>query len=405
MNILFVTLPFSTSKVSVFYDDLLLEFVKNGDNVYVACANERGCGEHPGLSEYKSITVLRIPTGKITGNVGIVEKGISTMLMDYQFKRAIKKYYNNLHVDLILYPTPPITLVNTVKYLKKKTGAKTYLLLKDIFPQNAVDLGMLKTTGLKSIMYKMFRKKEKDFYEISDHIGCMSPANVKYLLDHNPEVKKDIVEVCPNSVFPPKAKLSRADVDSSKLREKYNIPADAVIFLYGGNLGKPQGIDFLVNCLRAEKSNRKAFFLIVGEGSEYNKLKKYVDEDKPQNAILLDYLPKAEYQAIANTCDVGMIFLDYNFTIPNFPSRFLNYLSSSIPVLVATDPVCDMGTIAEEHGFGYRCLSNDVKAFSNVVDKFIQADRNAMGDKAWDYFMDNYTVEKVRKIILSHFEN
>lgn len=403
MNILFVTLPFSTSKVGVFYDDLLLEFVHNGDKVYVACANERGCGEAPGLSEYKGMTVLRIPTGKITGQVGLIEKGVSTLMMDFLYKRAIKKYYKDIKVDLILYPTPPITLVNTISYLKKKTGAKTYLLLKDIFPQNALDLGMLTKGGLKGVMYRMFRKKEKKFYAISDHIGCMSPANVEYVLKHNPEVNPDIVEVCPNSIFPPSIKPDRRKEDSAEIKEKYHIPNDAVIFLYGGMLGKPQGIDFLVKCLDKEKNNKNAFFLVIGDGAEYHLLKEYMEKEKPSNAVLLDYLPKQEYQAIANKCDVGMIFLNYNFTIPNFPSRFLNYLTSCIPVLVATDPVCDMGKIAEENGFGYSCLSNDVNGFSKIVERFIQADRVAMGEKGWDFFMENYTVERGRNIIMSHF--
>lgn len=403
MNILFVTLPFSTTKTQIFYDDLLLEFVRNGDHVYVACANERGCEEKSGLSEYKGMTVLRIPTGKITGQVGLIEKGISTLMMDYLYKKAIKKYYYNLKVDLILYPTPPITLVNTISYLKKKTGAKTYLLLKDIFPQNALDLGMLKESGIKGFLYRMFRKKEKKFYAISDHIGCMSPANVKYVLNHNPEVDPSIVEVCPNSVFPPANIPNRRNIDSTPLRAKYNIPEDAVIYLYGGNLGKPQGIDFLVKCLNKEKDNKKAFFLIIGEGSEYSMIKKFIEEVNPANAILLDFLPKTEYQTIVNLCDVGMIFLNYNFTIPNFPSRFLNYLTSAIPVLVATDPICDMGQIAEDNGFGFACLSNDIDGFSKIIEKFGKADRITMGEKGWKYFIDNYTAERGRSIILSHF--
>lgn len=402
MNVLFLTLPFSTSKVAVFYDDLLLEFVNNGDKVYVACANEKGCGEEAGISAYKGITVLRIPTGKITGNVGLIEKGISTLMMDSQFKRAIKKYYKDLKVDLILYPTPPITLVNTVVYLKKKTGARTYLLLKDIFPQNAVDLGMLKTSGLKGLLYKMFRRKEKAFYKVSDNIGCMSPANVKYILEHNNGINPNIVEVCPNSMFPPKEKPNRSFNDNSFLKTKYHVPEEAVIFLYGGNLGKPQGIDFLVDCLRAEKGNNNVFFIIVGEGSEYHKLRAFVDNEKPDNTILLDYMPKADYQGIANVCDVGMIFLDYNFTIPNFPSRFLNYISAGIPVLVASDPVCDMGDIAEENYFGYKCFSNNVHGFVDAIDKFVSSDRESMGERAWQYFLDNYTVKKGREIIISH---
>lgn len=404
MNILFVTLPFSTSKVSVFYDDLLLEFVNNGDKVYVACANEKGCGEKAGISEYKGMTVLRIPTGKITGQVNSIEKGLSTMMMDYQFKRAIKKYYSDIKIDLILYPTPPITLVNTIGYLKNITGAKTYLLLKDIFPQNAIDLGILRKTGIRGIIYRMFRQKEKKFYSISDYIGCMSPANVKYILEHNKEIDSKKVEVCPNSIFPPKDIPNRHNVDSEYLRNKYNIPQDAVIFLYGGNLGKPQGVDFLIECLREEQHNKQAFFLVIGSGAECYKLNSFINTEKPNNIVLLDYLPKNEYQKIANICDVGMIFLDYHFTIPNFPSRFLSYLSSAIPVLIATDKVCDMGKIAQDNGFGYYCGSNDVDEFSKIVNKFIISDRVRMGVKAWKYFLENYTVEKGRKIILSHLE-
>ena len=111
--------------------------------------------------------------------------------------------------------------------------------------------------------------------------------------------------------------------DSSAIREKYNIPEDAVIFLYGGNLGKPQGIPSLIKCLDNQKGNRKAFFIVIGKGSEYGKLREFVDKSGTKNTILLDYLPKAEYQEISDICDVGIIFLDHRFTIPNFPSRSL----------------------------------------------------------------------------------
>ena len=84
-----------------------------------------------------------------------------------------------------------------MRYVKKRDGAKSYLMLKDIFPQNAVDLGMLQTTGLKGLLYKCFRKKEKKLYSLSDRIGCMSQANVDYILKHNPEIPKEKVEILP----------------------------------------------------------------------------------------------------------------------------------------------------------------------------------------------------------------
>ena len=249
----------------------------------------------------------------------------------------------------------------------------------------------------------MFRKKERFFYSISDTIGCMSPANVEYLLQHNPEINKKKVEVCPNCLSIP-IKIPTFKRDSSELKKKYEIPEDAVIFIYGGNLGKPQGISFLIDCLRYTKNNSKAYFIIIGDGSEFGKLKAFVDSEKPTNVKLLNYMPKDEYQLISDQCDVGMMFLDHRFTIPNFPSRILNYLASGNPVLAATDANTDIGAIARDNGFGFCCESNDVKGFAKAVDDFINADRETMGENGWNFFKNNWSVENGYNIIMKHFE-
>lgn len=402
MNILFLALSFSTKEHKSFYEDLLREFQRNGHKIYVACANEKRSNEIDGIQESDGIHILRVRTGNITGNLSIIEKGLSTVSIDFLFQRAIRKYWGNVHFDLVMYPTPPITLVNTVNYVKNKNNAKTYLLLKDIFPQNAVDLGMMTKTGPKAVLYRFFRAKEKKLYRISDYIGCMSPANCRYVIEHNPEVDPKKVEVCPNCVAVPE-ELSW-NRDNRELKEKYGIPADAKVFIYGGNLGKPQGIPFLMQCLEREKDNEKAFFIIVGSGSEYKKLQNFMETVKPKNSLLLSHLPKEEYKQLANQCDIGMIFLDHRFTIPNFPSRLLSCLAAGIPVLVATDTASDMGPIAEENGFGYWCESNDVEDFHNAVQKMLNSDQTAMGKKGWIFLLNSYTVDNVYRIILKHFE-
>lgn len=403
MNILLLSLTFSDSGHTSMYEDLLDVFVRNGHNVYVACSNDSRSSEPCGIQQWNNKTVLRVKTGDITGDINIIKKGLTTVLIDYYFKKALRKHFKNIHFDLILYPTPPITLANTIAWAKKHYNAKTYLMLKDIFPQNAVDLGMMRETGLKGLIYKYFRRKEKFFYSISDYIGCMSPANVQYVLGHNPEIKSDRVEVCPNCMLIP-IQAPNFKRDGIELKKKYDIPEEAVIFIYGGNLGKPQGIDFLIKCLRHEKENKKAYFIIIGSGSDFGKLKAFVDSEKPANVKLLNYMPKDEYQLISDQCDVGMMFLDHRFTIPNFPSRILNYLASGNPVLAATDANTDIGTIARDNGFGFCCESNDVKGFAKAVDDFINADRETMGENGWNFFKNNWSVENGYNIIMKHFE-
>ena len=402
MNILFLTLSYSATNKKSFYEDLLREFQRNGHAVYVACAKEKRNSERTGIEDSDGIQILRVGTGNVTGDISIIEKGLSTVAIDLLFQRGIQKYWGDVPFDLIMYPTPPITLVNTIRYVKNKTGAKTYLLLKDIFPQNAVDLGMMEKTGPKAILYNFFRQKERKLYSVSDHIGCMSMANCQYVLAHNAELDPKRVEVCPNCITAPKTAPFRCG-ENRHIKVRYGIPTNASVFIYGGNLGKPQGIPFLIRCLERERDNEKAFFIVIGEGSEYKALQAYAEKAHQKNFLLLSYLPKEEYQQMVNQCDVGMIFLNHHFTIPNFPSRLLSYLSSAIPVLVASDMVSDMGAIAEENGFGYWCSSDDVEGFHNAVEKMLEADLTTMGKKGWEYLLDEYTTEKAYQIVMSHF--
>ena len=200
MNILFLTLvQFESFNEKNIYTDLLREFIKNGHNVYAVSPVERRSNKDTKLIGEDNGTILRLRIGN-TQKTNIIEKGISTVMIEPTFKKAIRKNFSDVRFDLVLYSTPPITLTSAVEYVKKRDGAKTYLLLKDIFPQNAVDLDMMSKDGAKSVIYKHFRRQEKKLYTISDKIGCMSQANADYVLAHNPDVPSSKVEVCPNSI-------------------------------------------------------------------------------------------------------------------------------------------------------------------------------------------------------------
>lgn len=367
--------------------DLLHEFTRQGHNVAVVCAQVKG--EDTALTEEAGCRVLRV---KIGGNkkANPIVKGITTLMLPRLYINAVKRYFGDTKFDLVLYPTPPITHADTVRFIKKRDGAKSYLLLKDIFPQNAVDIGMMTKSGWKGFVYRYFRRKEKQLYALSDCIGCMSEANVQYVLQHNPDVSPAKIEVCPNSIEPQDMRITVEE--RLAIREKYGIPTDKCVFVYGGNLGRPQGIPFVMACLKAQADNPDAFFLLVGDGTEYRKLEAFMAEHKPQNAVLLQKLPKEDYDRLVAACDVGLIFLDHRFTIPNFPSRLLGYMQAGVPVLACTDPNTDIGKVIVEGGFGWWCESNDTTAFGECVQAALAADRAAMVQKELDYLNEHYTV-------------
>ena len=161
MNILYLGLPtLKTLSCHGIYSDVLRELSILGHNIFCVTAVERRNKEKTHLINDNYGKLIVVKTMNIQ-KTNIFEKGIGTLLIPHQFTRAINKLLNNQKFDLILYPTPPITLYGTIKRIKKQSKATTYLMLKDIFPQNAVDLGLMKKKGL---LYRYFRNKEKKLW-------------------------------------------------------------------------------------------------------------------------------------------------------------------------------------------------------------------------------------------------
>ena len=402
MNILFLTIgQMENIHDRGIYTDLLRQFKQQGHCIYTVSTYEKRKGLQTSVCEENDVHMLHVRIGNIT-KCSVIEKGVSTLLVEPQFIGAIKKYFGNVKFDLVIYSTPPITFANAVRYVQKRDGAKTYLLLKDIFPQNAVDIGLMKKSGIKGILYRYFRSKEKKLYAVSDKIGCMSQANVEYVLQNNPEISPDKVEICPNSIEVIDDGLDVAQ--KNEARRKYHIPEDKTVFIYGGNLGKPQDIPFIIRCLQANTAFNDRFFVICGSGTEYSKLKDYIDAEKPKNVLLINGLPKEEYERFVGCCDVGLIFLDHRFTIPNFPSRLLSYMQKRMPVLAATDPNTDVGAVIKDGNFGWQCSSASVEDFTKTVDTAIVSDLATLGQNAFAYLSDHYTAEQGADTIL-HFYN
>lgn len=402
MKVLFLTMSRITSlEERGIYTDLMRKFRSEGHELYIVAPLERRFGVSTHLSTCDGVFILGVQTLNVQ-KTNVVEKGLGQFSIEFLYKRAIKKHFADVQFNLILYSTPPITLVGVVKYVRRICpGAVSYLLLKDIFPQNAVDMQMMAKCGVKAPLYWYFRHQELKLYKISDHIGCMSPANVRFLLENNSAIDSAKLEVNPNSIeLIPRT----CTIDGVKIREKYGLPVNIPVFIYGGNLGVPQGIPFLIECLNAVKNRTDCHFAVVGTGTCLPRLLSWYNANKGGAVTVMEGLPKAEYDELAQACQVGLVFLDYRFTIPNYPSRLLSYMEYKMPVIFCSDPNCDAGAIAEKNGYGFWCPSNNVDYFVETVDRMLNSDMSRMGENGYEFLKANYQVENSYKIIMSHFK-
>jgi glycosyltransferase involved in cell wall biosynthesis len=396
MRVLFLTMvKISSFEERGIYTDLLRKFHNEGHEVNVVCPIERREKKNTFILNEASGKILNVKTFNLQ-KTNIIEKGLGILAIEYQFLTAIKKYYSNVKFDLILYSTPPITFSKVINYIKKRDNAYSYLMLKDIFPQNAVDMKMIKKD---SLLHKIFLRKEKKLYQLSDAIGCMSQANVDFVVKHNPELNHLKVEINPNSIEPID-RLYSID-EKEKIREKYNIPINKKVLVYGGNLGKPQGLDFLLQTI--EKSfNKEVFFLVIGDGTDFIRIDSWFRKNRPTNAKILKRLPKEDYDTLLASCDIGLIFLHPDFTTPNFPSRLLSYMEMKMPVIAATDRNTDIGDIIEKANCGFKVLSGDSIKMNQAITQLIDNDKlEMMGSNAWILLQSNYMVDYSFQLIIN----
>lgn len=392
MKVLFLMISFpDVTRNTNMYTDLTTEFLKKGNEVYViAPTNEKTY-----LGIEGGVNVLRVKTLPLF-NVSFIIKGISNILLPYQYNYEIKKYFGKIAFDLIITPTPPITLSATAAKLRKKCNAPIYLILRDIFPQNAKDLNLIRN----EILFKYFRQKEKKLYSLCDSIGCMSQGNVDYLIKHNPEIAQNKLHLLPNW-----STVKQNSIPDQNIRKKLHL-GDKFIALFGGNLGIPQKIEFLLEVAEKVKNNEKIIFLLIGDGTEKYGLIRIINDRKLPNVIIKDQLPREDYMLLVKECDIGLVNLSDKFTIPNIPSRTLSYWQEKVPVLAAIDSATDYGKILDESGGGLWSITGNVSDYiENLMFFYNNPDkRKEMGEKGYDYLRNRLNTEIAYNTIVNNIK-
>ena len=384
MNILYLSaVPFKIDKNPSIYTDLIQGLISFGDKVTVVSIDSVLKPFQIKKVTQKNIDLVHIGNFQLY-NVNIFRKGLAILSLPFFMKRTIKKI-DISKFDVILYETPPITWAGIIKEIKKKNKIKSFLMLKDIFPQNAVDIGLMKKN---SFIFKYFKRKEKLLYEVSDYIGCMSKGNIEYIIKNNSKIPKEKLYYFPNT--------GNGNIDFEKRKLQ---------FVYGGNMGLPQGVLNIAPAISYFKNEEGIEFIFVGRGTEWNKINEYFKEQK--NVKVLKSLPREEYEKLLSSCDAGFIFLDSRFTIPNYPSRTLAYLEKGIPIIAATDKNTDIKGLILDNGVGLWSCSDDINSLiENIrIMKENREIRRKFSKNARELFLKEFQVEKSVDLLHKYINN
>ena len=395
MNVLFITQVWPQSGQNNMYSDLIDEFVDAGDNICVAVPNEKRNKIKSGLSKTEGYYLLRISCGDIQ-KTNKYKKVISSVFAGPSLVRYLKKYSPYSEYDVIIWALSTTLIVSSVIRIKKKYGAKLYLLLKEYWPQDPCDLGAMKQDGF---LYRIFAYLEKKMVFNSDYVGTCSQAGIEYIKQRY-SVDRKKLEVCPNcekNRVPPNAERRK------EILAQYGISDEKVVFLFGGNMGVSQGIDDMIDCIERASVVKEASFLLLGSGTEFSKVFNYF-AGRYKNVIVRKSIDQKNFFDLCSVCDVGMLFLYKGYNVPNVPGKFTTYLNAGLPVLAAVDGTTDVGNICELNKCGFGLQNGDADTFVRKVKQMMDKNtRLEMSRNAKILFKQDYEAKICCKTIKRHF--
>lgn len=384
-------LPSPKSSAALIFD-LGQELLKQGHEVSIITISET-LNSNYSVTHENGLDVLRIKSGKIDG-ANKFFRFINEFLLSIIIWEKGKKFFNNRQCDLVIWYSPSIFFSLLIKKFKLKYNCKSYLILRDIFPQWAVDTGLLK----KGFIFKFLQYFEKEQYKIADFIGVQSPKNLLYF---DKEIFKNKYNV---HVLYNWANLDKTKLPSSNYRLKFNL-LGKIVFFYGGNLGVAQDLENVIRLAQKLSSTPNVHFLLVGDGTETIRLQKIIRDLNLQNFSIHNSVSQDEYLAMLSEFDVGLISLDKKFKTPNFPGKMLGYMYYNKPILASINFGNDLQDLIEDYKIGLVSINGDDEVFFNNALKFVKDSefRISLGNNGRLLLNNLFSVESAAKQILSYF--
>lgn len=297
------------------------------------------------IENREGITVAKLQCPK-SKDVNYIRRTLAELAMPFAMLRQYRKSpLSARQYDAVIWYSPTIFLGPLVRILKKQHGCPSYLILRDIFPQWAADMGLIK----RGLTFRFLNSVANYQYRSADAIGVQTPGNLSFFDDFQHHSKPKL-EILQNWLSDAPDAGCNIDIASTKL-------AGRRIFVYAGNIGVAQQMDKLVDLAEEMQPRDDVGFLFVGRGSELQRLRQRVENSGLSNVVFEDEIEPDQIPGLYRQCHVGMISLDSRHQTHNIPGKFLTYLQAGLPVLASINPNNDLKTLVEENRVGRVSIS------------------------------------------------
>jgi len=355
------TFPPMKTSGAVMLKDLADELVAQGDTVSVIIPNESP--NNLIIENVQSgLNLFQVRAFK-TKDVSYVQRLLGELANPYFMWSRLKRCdaFINGSVDLIIWYSPSIFWGPLVRHIKGRWGCPSYLILRDIFPDWAIHLGLISKLNPISYLLKLVAGFQ---YRQANVIGVQSPNNQRYLAQNYPALT-------------PKVKVLWNWMRKQESQEKCSIRiaetplASKSVFVYTGNIGAAQGVEIFLRIIKAFQNHDNIGFLFVGRGREMMQLQQKVTDDRLKNILFFPEIPSAQMNDLYAQCCAGIIALDGRHKTHNIPGKFVSYMNAGLPVFGLVNPGNDLIEIVNASKLGFIGDDSNSDDLSGAAEKFI----------------------------------
>ena len=301
-----------------------------------------------------AIKVIRVKTLP-HHNVNYIVRGLSQLLMPFQFLLKLKRY--KIKTDAVVVYSPPLPLALVGSWLRKY-GVRNILNIQDLFPQNAIDLGILRS----NTQIKFFKALESYAYKTADIVTVHSEGNRKMLLKQQDNIESKL-KLLHNWVD---VEHHCSEHSTVNFKQKWAIKHKHIA-VFAGVMGPSQYLDLILMIAEQMQEHTDLLFLLVGDGKEKERLQALAKTKGLSNVRFEGFISRDVYPDLLNACSIGLVCLSPQNQTPVVPGKILGHMAAGLPVAAFLHTASDAHQLISVAQCGVSANSADVQACVKVM--------------------------------------
>ncbi|MCA0978724.1 glycosyltransferase family 4 protein [Qipengyuania flava] len=333
------------------------------------------------IERYEGVQVARLRAPE-TKDIGYARRTLNELGMPYAMLRSLRASpLANQKWDGIIWYSPSIFHAPLVKALKSESGCKSYLIIRDIFPEWAADMQLIG----RGPTFQFFKSVARYQYSVADVIGVQTDGNLAYFNQWKQKSTR-VLEVLPNWLGQPGTRPSSIKIADTSL-------AGRTVFVYAGNMGVAQNMDIILDAAARLQHRDDLGFLLVGRGSERDRLRCAAESRELNNIAFFDEIDPEEIPDLYRQCYAGIVSLDPRHKSHNIPGKFLTYMQCGLPVLASINRGNDLAALIRDNAVGQVIEGGEASDLADGIEDLLNQDfgSSKVRERSMELFAEKYS--------------